>query len=83
VTIEWRVSWRGTSPWRTLRRFTVPLVPSATRAHLYRHWIGRFDSSPGVDALRYRPLGLVEGVDLVRSSGARSGYVTHSPNGMR
>jgi hypothetical protein len=83
MTIEWRVSWRGTSAWRTLRRFTVPLGPSATRAQLYRHWIGRFDSSPGADAVRYQPGALFEGVQLVRSSGARGNYVPHSSQGMR
>jgi hypothetical protein len=83
IKIEWRVSWGGASAWRSLRTFGILDGPAAARTPLSKHWIGRFDASPGADALRYRPLGLVEGVDLVRSSGARSEYVTHSPNGMR
>lgn len=72
---EWRVSCRGTAPWTTLRsRFDADLYGLLTT-----HYVGRFDGSPGADALRYRQ----GGDDLVRSSGARTDYVTHSVSTMR
>jgi hypothetical protein len=84
---EWRVSWNGTSNWNLLR--TIRHYPRAfdPRANLTHHWLGRFDASPGVDALRYEPVYSrrtpKDGVYFVRSSGAREDYVRHSRNGMR
>jgi FG-GAP-like repeat len=87
--VEWRISWHGTTGWTTVRRFTQ--IPGDGQAHLYNNWIGRFDSTPGVDALRYelvRQIGpgeaaSLQGVYLIRSSGVRSNYVRHSQNSMR
>jgi hypothetical protein len=84
--IEWRVSWSGTTGWNHLRN---PGGLNDVRAHLYNHWIGRFDSSPGVDAIRYQPLynpltgATTDGVYLIRSSGARESYARHSRYAMR
>lgn len=87
--VEWRISWHGTTGWTTVRRFRQ--VPGDGQAHLYNNWIGRFDSTPGVDALRYElasPIvpgeaASLVGVYLIRSSGVRGNYVRHSRNGMR
>ena len=86
ASIDWRVSWDGTDGWSPMR--SRQTIPGDSRGHLYRHWIGQFDSSPGEDALRYEPpapqlFRFAEGVFLVRLSGGRGDYVTHSWQGMR
>jgi hypothetical protein len=91
--IEWRVSWGGSSRWHRLRRVpdSGPDQEEESHAQLFNHWIGRFDTTPGADALRYEPLRTpravrgteLEGLDLVVSSGARLEYVDHSRDEMR
>ena len=81
-TIEWRVSRDGTGGWTPLRTSSENWP-----RHLYEHWIGNFDSSPGADALRYEPRDSLEPFSespyLVRFSWGNDDYVRHSWNGMR
>lgn len=81
-TIEWRVSWDGVSDWAELHTFT-----GGSWARLKENWIGEFDSSAGADALRYEavdsPVGPIEGVYFMRSSGCSEPYKRHSLHEMR
>ena len=84
VTQEWRVSWSGKSYWQRLRLAPTGAQSSPFEVGQYasfaEHFLGNFDTVPGVDALRFE-----DGVGrmLERSSGCASANTHHSRGAMR
>lgn len=84
-TVRWLVSVNGRGGWRVWREFKRTTLEEE-HEKLEKHWLGRFDSSNGIDAVRYQPPASVlapEGPYLVRSSRARGDYARLSRHGMR
>ena len=85
VEHRWLVSWSGSFEWAILRDVVEgPFIGGDPYSGLADHWFGRFDDTPGEDALRFEVTpDPYDRQHLQRLPGATGSYVWQSPYAMR